>query len=302
MKKTVILAAALTLGLLTACGQAPSAASSAPEAPASSLAESAAVADASAYAAPEEVVTPGMTAIPASSLRDGRYEIQVESSSSMFNITACTLTVENGRMTAAMTMGGTGYLYVYPGTAEEAAAAPEADLIAFEELPGGEHCFTVPVAALDAPVPCAAFSKKKELWYDRTLCFSADSLPLEAFAEGAVATAAGLGLEDGLYTVEVTLEGGSGRAGVESPAVLTVADGVCTATLVWSSDKYDFMMVDGEKFEPTFSGGHAVFTVPVSGFDYRMPVQADTVAMSTPHLIDYTLIFDSASIAPRAGN
>ena len=36
----------------------------------------------------------------------------------MFKITSCTLTVKDGAMTAKMTMGGTGYLYVYMGTGE----------------------------------------------------------------------------------------------------------------------------------------------------------------------------------------
>ena len=56
---------------------------------------------------------------------------------------------------------------------------------------------------------------------------------------------------DGTYTCEVTLEGGSGRATVESPAALTVADGKMTATIVWSSPNYDYMIVDGEKYLPT---------------------------------------------------
>ncbi len=36
----------------------------------------------------------------------------------MFDITACELTVEGGKMTATMHMGGKGYLYVYMGTGE----------------------------------------------------------------------------------------------------------------------------------------------------------------------------------------
>ena len=43
--------------------------------------------------------------------------------------------------------------------------------------------------------------------------------------------------------------------------------------------------------------GNSTFVIPVTGFDYKMPVSADTTAMSTPHLIDYTLIFDSTSVA-----
>ena len=101
---------------------------------------------------------------------------------------------------------------------------------------------------------------------------------------------------DGTYTCEVTLEGGSGRATVESPAALTVADGKMTATIVWSSPNYDYMLVDGEKYLPTNTDGNSTFEIPVAALDTALDVTADTVAMSTPHEIEYTLTFDSASL------
>jgi hypothetical protein len=214
----------------------------------------------------------------------------------MFNITSCELTVKNGEMTGRMTMGGTGYLYVYMGTGQQAAQADESDYIPFEEQADGTHVFTVPVSALDEGIDCAAFSKKKELWYDRTLVFRADSLPAEAFADGAIATVDSLGLSDGAYTVEVTLEGGSGRASVESPAQMTVENGTATAHIVWSSPNYDYVVVDGVRYDPVDTVGASAFDLPVLGFDYDMPLSADTTAMSTPHEISYTLHFDSASI------
>ena len=101
---------------------------------------------------------------------------------------------------------------------------------------------------------------------------------------------------DGTYTCEVTLEGGSGRATVESPAALTVADGKMTAAIVWSSPNYDYMLVDGEKYLPTNTDGNSTFEIPVAALDTALDVTADTVAMSTPHEIEYTLTFDSASL------
>ena len=103
-------------------------------------------------------------------------------------------------------------------------------------------------------------------------------------------------LEDGEYTANVKLEGGSGRASVDSDAKIKVTDGQAYATIVWSSSHYDYMLVDGEKYEPVNEDGNSVFEIPVDGFDYPMEVVADTVAMSTPHEIEYTLQFDSASI------
>ena len=102
---------------------------------------------------------------------------------------------------------------------------------------------------------------------------------------------------DGTYTCDVTLEGGSGRATVESPAALTVADGKMTATIVWSSPNYDYMIVDGEKYLPTNTEGNSTFEIPVSALDTALDVTADTVAMSTPHEIEYTLTFDSSNLS-----
>lgn len=258
------------------------------------------VADASDMAEVEDVAEDGMTPITGDKVKDGTYDVTVKSSSSMFNITACELTVKDGGMTAKMHMGGTGYLYVYMGTGEQAAAADEADYIPFTEEADGTHSFTVPVKALDEGIDCAAFSKKKEKWYDRTLLFRADSLPAEALADGVMTTAESLSLADGVYTADVTLGGGSGRASVESPATLTVAGGKVTAKIVWSSKNYDYMKVDGEKYDAVIEDEHSTFEIPVAGFDWALPVIADTTAMSEPHEIDYTLKFDSASIAPAA--
>ena len=83
---------------------------------------------------------------------------------------------------------------------------------------------------------------KKGKWYDHKVSVS-EATPLEA--EGK--SVEDLKLEDGSYTVEVVLEGGSGKATVESPAALEIKDGKASAVLVWSSPNYDYMLVDGEK-------------------------------------------------------
>lgn len=254
------------------------------------------VASSSEMAAVEQVGEEGMVPVSGEQLRDGTYPITVDSSSSMFRVVDCQLTVEDGAMTAVMTMGGTGYRYVYLGTGEEAVQALEEDYIPYQVNEDGSHSFTVPVEALDAEMPCAAFSDRKELWYDRTLLFRADSLPLEAWQEGSIPTAASLGLEDGAYQVEVDLLGGSGRAGVDSPAQLTVQDGQASVLLIWSSANYDYMKVDGIRYDADLVDGRSAFTIPVSCFDWGIPVIADTVAMSVPHEVEYTLRFDSASL------
>ena len=272
---------------------------------ASASADTSKVAGAGDMAAVEEVVEEGMVPVASSGLVPGTYTVKADSSSSMFRITDCELTVPEGDdvMQAFLTLSGSSYLYLFPGTAEEAAAADASEYIEAGENAEGKNTFLFPVEAVDFGVPCAAFSKNKEMWYDRTLVFRADSLPLSAFRDGEVLTPSGLDLDDGEYTAEVVLSGGSGRASVQSPARLTLknsrsAEAEVTAELVWSSASYDYMLVDGEKYLPETADGHSVFRIPVTCFDWNMAVIADTTAMSQAHEIEYSLRFDSSSLLP----
>lgn len=105
-------------------------------------------------------------------------------------------------------------------------------------------------------------------------------------------------LADGSYTAAVTLEGGSGKASVASPAALRVENGAFYATLVWSSPNYDYMKVNGQRYDPINTEGNSTFEIPVAALDQKLDVIADTVAMSTPHEVEYTLFFDSSTLAP----
>ena len=114
----------------------------------------------------------------------------------------------------------------------------------------------------------------------------------------------GLEFQDGTYQMEVELLGGSGRASVTSPAKVEIKDGKAVATLEWSSPNYDYMVVDGEKYLPVNTEGNSVFQIPVEAFDQDIAVIADTVAMSTPHEIEYTLNFhagENGQNAAKAG-
>ena len=283
------------------------------------------VADSGDMAAVEKVGLEGMEPIYGKDVADGTYEVTVESSSSMFQIEKAVLTVENGKMEAVITMGGKGYLKLFMGTGKEAAAADFSEYIDYGEDEDGNHTFTIPVEALDQPISCAAFSKNKEQWYDRSLLFEAKSLPaddvlvplpdyeaLEAAErdkriEGMKSekekgmTAMAVELKDGEYTIEVALGGGSGRASVTSPATLLVQDGKAYARIQWSSSNYDYMLIDGEKYLPLEGEEFSTFEIPITAFDEPIEVTADTTAMSTPHEIDYTLTFFSDSL-PSSNN
>lgn len=307
MKQKIIALSLLTAILMTGCRKAASSAAdttapqttaavtSSADTTASSDSSSLAVATGDDVIASNEVGYEGMVPVPAASVKPGEYQITVDSSSSMFKIADCKLIVADGKMQAKLSINSKSYDYLFAGTAEQAAKADASEYITPEETDSG-YKFTFPVEALDQEIECAALSHKKQLWYDRKLVFRADSLPEGTLPEQKTVTAETLGLSDGTYQVNVTLEGGSGRASVQSPAKLTVSGGKAAAEIIWSSNKYDYMIADGEKYLPTDTTEFSVFEIPVSAFDRKLKVKADTTAMSTPHEIEYTLYFDSASI------
>lgn len=102
-------------------------------------------------------------------------------------------------------------------------------------------------------------------------------------------------LLDGKHTVEVTLSGGSGRASIQSPTGIVVDGDEITATIVWSSPYYEYMLVDGVQYDPIQTEGNSTFEIPVV-LDADMAVSASTIAMSEPHLVEYILHFDSSTI------
>ena len=223
-------------------------------------------------------------------LPDGVYTAEFDTDSGMFHANeACdgkgTLTVKDGKMTFHVSLVSKKIVNLYVGMAADAEAhegdwlQPTTDTVTYSDgLSDEVYGFDIPVEALDEDFQLAILGSKGK-WYDHTVRV-ANAQPAAAEAPA-----------DGTYTCDVTLEGGSGRATVESPAALTVADGRMTATIVWSSPNYDYMLVDGEKYLPTNTEGNSTFEIPVTALDTPLDVVGDTVAMSTPHEIEYTLTF-----------
>ena len=133
-----------------------------------------------AFASSEK--TTEKTPVYAESLVSGKYEIEVTSSSSMFRIVSCELVVSGSEMTAEMTLSGKGYEKLFMGTSEQAEAADQSKYYFFHETADGKYAYTVPVEALDKDIDCAAYSFKKQRWYDRILVFESESLPDTAFS------------------------------------------------------------------------------------------------------------------------
>ena len=269
-------ASLLLAAALTGCGAASSTASSAAGSEAASSVASSAASETAAAALP-----------------DGVYTADFDTYSGMFHANeACdgkgTLTVENGTMTFHVSLASKKIVNLYVGMAADADAnkadwlLPTTDTVTYSDGTSEEvYGYDIPVAAVDEDFQLALLGTKGK-WYDHTVSIR----NAEPKAEAAAETPA-----DGEYNVNVVLEGGSGRATVDSPAALTVADGKMTATIVWSSPNYDYMIVDGEKYLPTNTEGNSTFVIPVAALGTPLSVTADTVAMSTPHEIEYTLTF-----------
>ncbi|PHU33817.1 hypothetical protein CSX01_13260, partial [Pseudobutyrivibrio ruminis] len=104
-------------------------------------------------------------------------------------------------------------------------------------------------------------------------------------------------ISDGIYSCYVNLEGGSGKATVNSPANVTIESGDKKVELVWSSPNYDYMIVDDIHYDNEAAvGENSVFTIPFENFDEPFKVIGDTTAMSTPHEIEYTITVISPEV------
>ncbi len=121
------------------------------------------------------------------------------------------------------------------------------------------------------------------------------------FTGRIVVSAADLELEDGEYAIEVTMTGGSGKASIETPTLMYVKDGKFSARIRWSSSNYDYMIVDGTKYlNMSEENQNSVFEIPILTLDEDMKVIADTLAMGTPHEVEYAFHFYSESIGSKS--
>lgn len=256
-------------------------------------------------------------------LEDGVYMADFITDSSMFHVNeACDgkgkLTVTDGQMVIHISLTSKNIVNLYPGLAEDAQKdgaellQPTVDTVTYSDGMSEEvNGFDVPVPVLDEEFDLALLGTKGT-WYDHKVSVT-NPVPAEdesaetpdqsqenaqAQNEDSTQRTDIASLADGTYTVELTFEGGSGKAQILSPATVTVDGGTVTATVEWSSPNYDYMIVDGEKFLPVNTEGNSVFEIPVSDFDEPLTVIGDTVAMSKPHEVEYTITFHSDTLQP----
>ena len=252
---------------------------------------------------PNDTETDDKAALP-----DGTYVCDFSTDSSMFAVNeACEgkglLTVKDGQMTIHISLMSEKIVNLFPGLAEDAMKdgavllEPVKDTVTYSDGTSDTvNGFDVPVPVIDEEFDLAIIGTKGK-WYDHKVKVSA---PVEGSSvpglQAAFKTAADLELADGVYTAEVALKGGSGKASVTSPAIIKVENGTVYADIEFSSANYDYMLLDGTRYEADTSGGLSVFEVPIAGFDSEIAITADTTAMSEPHEIDYTVCFDSTTI------
>lgn len=233
-------------------------------------------------------------------LEDGVYLADFDTDGSMFHVNeTCdgkgTLTVSKGSMTIHIVMPSKNVLNLFLGTAADAQAegavllAPVTETVEYDDGTSEEvYAFDVPVPALDTEFDCALIGKKG-VWYDHKVSVS-NPVKAEDASSASVAV-----FTDGSYRMDVALEGGSGKASVASPADILVENGRCFATVVWSSSHYEYMLIGDTRYDPLPQDGNSAFLIPIVP-DVVMEVSALTTAMSQPHLIDYTLYFDSSTM------
>ena len=252
-------------------------------------------------------------------IADGTYVAKFTTDNSMFHVNEANedlgiLTVADGKMTIHVSLQSQKIVNLYPGLADDAQKdgaellEPTTDTVTYSDGYTDEvYGFDVPVPALDEEFDVALLGSKGK-WYDHKVIVSnpVEGDDIQAVingasessseADGSSDASASADVADGEHTVEVALEGGSGKATVESPTTIRKNGDEYTAVITWSSPHYDYMIVDGQRYEPVNTDGNSVFEIPVASLDTPLEVIADTTAMSEPHEIEYTLTFDSSTI------
>ena len=240
-------------------------------------------------------------------IADGTYVASFTTDNSMFHVNEAykdkgILTVKDGKMTIHVSLQSKKIVNLYPGLAEDAKKEgaellePTTDKVVYSDGYEDEvYGFDIPVPALDEEFDVALIGTHGN-WYDHKVMVSdpVEGDDIQAVISGDSSGDSGnaADIADGEHTIEVTLEGGTGKASIDSPAVLRKNGDEYTAVITWSSPYYDYMIVDGQRYEPVNTEGNSVFEIPVPYFDSPFDVIADTTAMSEPHEIEYKITFN----------
>lgn len=227
-------------------------------------------------------------------LNDGTYVVDFTTDHAMFHVNDANnnkgiLTVKDGKMTVHVSLQSKKIINLFYGNKEDAQKEgaeliqPTEDEITYSDgYTETVYGFDIPVPALDEPYEVSLIGTHGN-WYTHEVTVS-NPVPGDDIFAGSYIT-----LPDGDYEVEVALEGGTGKASVESPTKMFVRNGNAKLTVVWSSEYYDYMLVNDERFDPVNTEGNSTFEIPIDRLNVPITVIADTTAMSEPHEIEYKL-------------
>ena len=255
---------------------------------------------------------------------DGKYSVTAECDAAMFKIIDAKLNVVNGTIMATLTLSGTGYDYLYPGTGDEAANDKD-NWAPFAVDENGKYTYTIPVSELDKPITISSHSLKNNIWYDRVVTFNSSTLkkigdatdpvgptptptptptpaPVdptkpddesnhETDASGSTSRVNNsTTLKDGAYTPDsFSFSGGSGRTRIVCDKV-TVKNGQAYATIRFVSSsgnppQFSYVKASGNTY---YSNDGCTFTIPVE-LNKNNRILGMTTKMSSAHEIEYII-------------
>jgi hypothetical protein len=147
----------------------------------------------------------------------------------------------------------------------------------FDDDPGYDNCHIIEILSEDVTDAYIGYLRERNISY---IFAGKNCIDIPLALEKLYA----------LFDIEdLLLEGGSGKTTVETPAVLTVADGRAMIRLVINSSNYDYVLLDGEKYENQNPEGNSTFEIPALYFDAPIPIIADSIALGRSTEIEYTL-------------
>lgn len=113
-------------------------------------------------------------------LPSGTYSVSVDTGAAMFKVVDCKIVVNKKTLKAVVTLSGTGYDYLYPGTAKDAQAAGTKKWSKYKVNADGKYQYVISLPYDDfvngKTIAIASHSPKSKTWYDRTLQFDLESL------------------------------------------------------------------------------------------------------------------------------
>lgn len=269
----------------------------------------------SAVAADQTVGQYGMLPVYGFDIEEGAYSVTLEADCALLQDALADITVEDGTMIAK----------VLPSSSRLTAISTEKEPQNNVIIPDQDGIFTFSVKAMDTVLSMAVYDEQTQEWQPCSVLFRADSLPEDALRvelpdydlieraidkyqgnsadapqSAAPTEAVSVDLPDGEYSVATELTGGSGKAYVSSPALMTVRDGKAYVQLEWSSSNYDYMIVGTKTYYNTAEEErNSVFEIPITCWDTKITVIADTTAMGTPHEVQYDITCYKSSIGDK---